>query len=261
MNEPSVLVERAEGVATIVLNRPEAMNAMDWDLTEGLLRAVEECEGDPAVRVLVIGGAGRAFCAGGDLKDMMGSEEADPPGYLKRLTLFLHPAISCLSRMSKPVVARVHGAASGAGMSLVLACDLAVVAQSARFNTAYMRVALCPDGSSTYFLPRLAGLKKALELFLLAETIDAAEALRLGLVNRVVPDADIEGATLEIARRLARGPALAMAKAKELVRRSLGESLESQMENERQAIVLCGGSDDFREGAQAFFEKREARFR
>jgi len=138
--------------------------------------------------------------------------------------------------------------------------DLAIAGQSARFSTAYMRVALSPDGSSTYFLPRLVGLKKALELFLLGEAFDAAEALRLGLVNRVVPDADLEGATLEIARRLARGPALAMAKAKELVYGSLGESLESQMENERRAIVLCADTDDFREGSQAFFERREPRF-
>jgi 2-(1,2-epoxy-1,2-dihydrophenyl)acetyl-CoA isomerase len=261
MTEPSVLVEKAEGVGTIVLNRPDALNAMDLDLTEGLSRAVEECEGDAAVRVVVIVGAGRAFSAGGDLRGMTSSKELDPPGYLKRLTLVLHPAISCLTRMPKPVIARVQGAASGAGLSLMLACDLVVAAESARFNTAYMRVALSPDGSSTYFLPRLVGLKKALELFLLCETIDAAEALRLGLVNRVVPDAELEGITTEMARRLARGPALAMAKAKELVYRSLGESLESQMENEGQAIVVCGGSDDFQEGAQAFFEKREARFR
>lgn len=260
MTEQGVLVEKAEGVATIVLNRPDALNTMDWDLTEGLLRAAEECEVDPAVRVVVIGGAGRAFCAGGDLRAMVGSKEADPPGYLRRLTLLLHPAISCLARMPKPVIARVQGAASGAGMSLVLACDLAIAGQSARFSTAYMRVALSPDGSSTYFLPRLVGLKKALELFFLGEAFDAAEALRLGLVNRVVPDAELEGATLEIARRLARGPALAMAKAKELVYRSLGESLESQMENERRAIVLCADTDDFREGAQAFFERREPRF-
>jgi len=162
--------------------------------------------------------------------------------------------------MPKPVIARVQGAASGAGMSLVLACDLAIAGESARFSTAYMRVALSPDGSSTYFLPRLVGLKKALELFFLGEAFDAAEALRLGLVNRVVPDAELEGATLEIARRLAKGPALALAKAKELVYRGLGESLESQMENERRAIVLCADTDDFREGSQAFFERREARF-
>jgi 2-(1,2-epoxy-1,2-dihydrophenyl)acetyl-CoA isomerase len=261
MTEASVLVEKAEGVATIVLNRPHALNAMDLNLTEGLLRAAEECEGDAAVRVVVIVGSGRAFCAGVDLRAMTGSQELDPPGYLKRLTLFLHPAISCLTRMPKPVIARVQGATSGAGLSLMLACDLAIAAESARFNTAYMRVAVCPDGSSTYFLPRLVGLKKALEMFLLCETIDAGEALRLGLVNRVVPEADLEGVTTEVARRLARGPAMAMGKAKELVYRSLGESLESQMENERQAIVVCGGSGDFREGAQAFFEKREARFR
>jgi 2-(1,2-epoxy-1,2-dihydrophenyl)acetyl-CoA isomerase len=261
MSEPSVLVEKAKGVGTIVLNRPGALNAMDLELTEGLLRAAEECEGDEAVRAVVIAGSGRAFCAGGDLRGMTSSKEYEPPGYLRRLTLVLHPAISCLTRMPKPVIARVHGAASGAGMSLMLACDLAVAADSARFNTAYMRVALCPDGSSTYFLPRLVGLKKALELFLLCDTIEAPEALRLGLVNRLVPEGELERVTTEIARRLARGPALAMASAKELVYRSQGESLESQMENERQAIVVCAASDDFREGAQAFLEKREARFR
>ena len=260
MTGQSVLVEKAEGVATITMNRPDALNAMDWESTERLLRATEDCETDPAVRVVIIAGAGRAFCAGGDLRAMVGSKEAGPPDYLRRLTVLLHPIVSCLTRMPKPVIARVQGAASGAGMSLVLACDLAIAAESARFSTAYVRVALAPDGSMSYSLPRLVGPKKALELLFLSEAFDATEALRLGLVNRVVPDADLERATSEIAQRLARGPAFAMAKAKELAYRGLGESLESQMENERRAIVLCADTDDFREGSQAFFERREARF-
>jgi 2-(1,2-epoxy-1,2-dihydrophenyl)acetyl-CoA isomerase len=248
-------------VGTIILNRPDALNALDFALAEGMLRAAEDCEADPEVRAVVVGGAGRAFCAGGDLKAIARSEDFDPPGYLRHLTLLLHPTVSCLTRMPKPVIARVHGAAGGAGMSLVLACDLAVAAHSARFSTAYLRVALCPDGSMTYFLPRVVGVRKALELILLNETLDAEEALRLGLVNRVVPDAELENATFEIAKRLARSPALAVARAKELTYRGLAESLESQMENERWAIVSCAGSDDFREGTNAFFERREARFR
>lgn len=261
MSYRNIILEREEGVATLTLNRPDALNALDWQTGEELLAALEECAVDAAVRVVVLAGAGRAFCAGGDLRGMARSPDVDASGYLRRLTLSLHPAVSTMIRMSKPIIARVQGAASGAGMSLVLAADLAVAAQSTRFNMAYLRVALSPDLASTYFLPRFVGLKKALDLFFTGDAIDSAEALRLGLVNQVVPDADLEAATLELARRLARGPALAPATAKELAYRGLAESLESQMEHERQGIVRCAASEDFREGAQAFFEKREPRYR
>jgi 2-(1,2-epoxy-1,2-dihydrophenyl)acetyl-CoA isomerase len=146
-------------------------------------------------------------------------------------------------------------------MSLALACDLTIASETAQFSIAYVKVGLSPDGSATYFLPRLVGPKKALEIFYTGDPIDAAEALRLGLVNRVVPDAELEKETQALARRLAQGPTLALARAKELVHRSLSESLETQLENERELLGLSTLSEDFREGVQAFIDKRQPKFR
>ena len=261
MSNETILFDIDHNVATITLNRPDAMNGLTIQMTEELVHALIRCRVDPDVRAVIVKGAGRAFCAGGDVKAFGESLRADPLTPMRTLAMHLHASVAEMRRMEKPVVAQVHGVAAGAGMSLALACDLTIAAQSARFIVAYSKVGLSPDGGLTYFLPRLVGPKKALEIFYIGDPIDADEALRLGLVNRVVPDAELEKETRALARRLAQGPTLAFARAKELVYRSLRESLETQLENERGLLGLSTLSEDFREGVQAFIEKREPKFK
>jgi 2-(1,2-epoxy-1,2-dihydrophenyl)acetyl-CoA isomerase len=261
MSNETILLDIDHNVATITLNRPDAMNGLTIQMTEELAHALVRCRVDPDVRAVIVKGAGRAFCAGGDVKAFGESLRADPLTPMRTLAMHLHASVAEMRRMEKPVVAQVHGVAAGAGMSLALACDLTIAAQSARFIVAYSKVGLSPDGGLTYFLPRLVGPKKALEIFYIGDPIDADEAVRLGLVNRVVPDAELEKETRALARRLAQGPTLAFARAKELVYRSLSESLETQLENERELLGLSTLSEDFREGVQAFIEKREPKFK
>jgi len=261
MGYETIRVAKDGSIATITLNRPESLNAFNLSMGEEVLDALVGCARDDAIRVVIMGGEGRAFCAGGDVKAMAQALGEDPVHFFQRLTLFLHPILVEMTRMPKPVIGRVQGFASGYGMSLALGCDLVLAAESARFNMAYALIGLSPDGGATYLLPRLAGTKKALESLFTGDAIDAREAHRLGMVNRVVPDGELEQATLDLARKLAQGPPLAMARAKELVYRSLGETLESQLENEREAIVRSAATQDFREGVSAFVEKRRPTFR
>ncbi len=261
MTYETILFDIEENIATLTLNRPEAMNALNPQLGEDLVDAVIRCRADSNVRAVVVKGAGRGFCAGGDLKAFGDFLRTDPVTAFRTLAMRLHAGIIELRRMEKPVIAQVHGVAAGAGMSLALACDLTIAAESAQFIMAYTRVGLSPDGSSTYFIPRLVGPKKALEIFYTGDAIPAPEALRLGLVNRVFPDDDLEKETRALAQRLAQGPTLALGRAKELVYRSLGETLETQLEHERDFIALSAITEDFQEGVQAFIQKREAKFR
>lgn len=255
----TLLLERENGVGTIRLNRPESYNALNMRMGEELLDAVHALDEDAGVRAVLVTGKGSAFCAGGDVKEF--AEHGDKIGiHLKRLTTFLHGAISRLARMPKPVVAAVNGVAAGAGMSLAMACDLTVAAESARFTMAYSRIGATPDGSSTYFLPRLVGLKRAMELTFTNRVLSAREAEAWGLVSRVVPDADFGKAIRDLAGELAAGPTLALGRAKRLYYLSEGETLETQMENEAQYIAASGRTADFREGIKAFAEKRKPAF-
>jgi 2-(1,2-epoxy-1,2-dihydrophenyl)acetyl-CoA isomerase len=261
MSYETILLDVEENVATVTMNRPEAMNALNLQLGEELVDAMTRCRSDSNVRAVVLKGAGRAFCAGGDLKAFSEFLQADPVTAFRTLASKLHVGIVEVRHMEKPVIAQVHGVAVGAGMSLALACDLTIAAESARFIMAYSRVGLSPDGSSTYFIPRLVGPKKALEIFYTGDSIAAPEAERLGLISRVVPDADLEKETHAFARRLAQGATLALGRAKELVYRSLSETLETQLEHERDFIALSSTTEDFMEGVQAFIQKREPKFR
>jgi len=255
----TVTYDVAEAVATITLNRPAAYNALDLTLARELFAAALEADEDRAVRCVVITGAGNAFCAGGDVKAF--HESADRAGILiKRLTTYLHGAVSRLARSPKPVIMAVNGIAAGGGMSLALAGDLVVAAESAKFNMAYSRIAASPDGSSTYFLPRMIGLRRSLELHYTNRTLSAREALDWGLVNRVYPDAEFRTATAEFARELAQGPTAAFGRAKLLFQQSTQESLETQMELEAQAIAQSSATEDFRNGVAAFTQKKAARF-
>src|SRR5919201_755158 len=250
-----VIVERADQVATITLNRPDAYNALNLGLGRDLFHAVLEVDEDPDVRCVVITGAGRAFCAGGDVKDF--ADNLPRIGVLvKELTTELHGAVSRLARSDKPVIMAVNGVAAGGGFSFALAGDVVMAAESARFTMAYSKIAATPDGSSSYFLPRLVGLRRALELYLTNRVLSAREALEWGLVTRVVPDAELRAAVDAMARELAAGPTRAIRGAKRLFHQSTWESLETQMELEAQAIAASGRTDDFKAGVTAFANKK-----
>jgi 2-(1,2-epoxy-1,2-dihydrophenyl)acetyl-CoA isomerase len=252
--------EVKEAVATLTLNRPDAYNALNLALGRELFHATLEADEDPAVRCIVVTGAGKAFCAGGDVKDF--AEAGDRVGVvIKELTTYLHGAVSRLARTAKPVIMGINGIAAGGGMSFALSGDLVVAAESAKFTMAYSRIAASPDGSSSYFLPRLIGLRRALELHYTNRVLTAREALDWGLVNRVHPDAEFPGALAGLARELAAGPTLAFGRAKQLFHQSTQESLETQMELEAQAIAACGHTEDFQAGVKAFAAKQPVSFR
>ena len=254
MTYETLKYEIAEGVATLTLNRPEAFNALNQALARDLFLAAIEADEDRSVRSIVVTGAGKAFCGGGDVKDF--ADTLDRIGiHIKQLTTHFHGAISRLARSPKPVVMAVNGVAAGAGMSLAVSGDLVLAAESARFTLAYSRIGAAPDGSSTWYLPRLIGYRRAMELYLTNRTLGAREAMEWGLVNRVVADADFPASVAMLARELAQGPTFAIGRAKQLFQQSTQESLETQMELEAQAIAATGHSEDFRAGVNAFVKK------
>ncbi|MCH8346799.1 MAG: enoyl-CoA hydratase [Chloroflexi bacterium] len=260
MTYKAILFHVEEGVATITLNRPEALNALDDQMGEELEEVTRRCRADAGVRAVILKGAGRAFCSGADLREVFGQLVQGEARAGLRMLEGLHAAITEIQRMEKPVIAQVHGPAVGAGMGLALACDLTIAAQTARFIIGYDKVGLSPDGSMTYFLPRLVGPKRALEIFYTGEVIDADQAKRMGLVNRVAPDVELEKETRALAQQVAQGPTLAFGRAKELVYHGLNESLETQLEKERECLGLSAASEDFREGVRALIDKREPQF-
>lgn len=259
MTYETIRYEVKDAVATITLNRPEVYNALDLALGRDLFHAALAADEDPAVRCIVVTGAGKAFCAGGDVKAF--ADGLDRIGLLlEELTTYVHGAISRLCRTPKPVVMAVNGVAAGGGMSLALSGDLVVAAESASFTMAYAKIAASPDGSSSYFLPRLIGLRRALTLHYTNRVLFAREAMDWGLVSRVHTDADFPGAVAALARELAQGPTLAFGRAKALFHQSTQESLETQMELEAQAIAASGHTDDFRNAVLAFSRKQPVTF-
>jgi 2-(1,2-epoxy-1,2-dihydrophenyl)acetyl-CoA isomerase len=254
-----VLAERTGGVATIRMNRPDRMNAYNRDMGEALLAEAAAAAGDPSVRCIVLAGEGKAFSAGGDV-EMFASFRGAGPGEFPDLTISLHAFIATLRRAPKPVLAAVNGAAAGAGFSMALACDVAVAAASARVTLAYQNIGLSPDGGITFFLARAVGTQRAMEMTLFSRVLSADQAASWGLVQEVFPDAEFGTRVSELAVRLAGGPTLAYARAKELYNRALSQPLETQLEEERQNIARSAESADFREGVSAFLAKRPPRF-
>lgn len=257
-SSPPLLIERHGPVVWLCFNRPQALNALDEASARAFLEAMRRLAAEPAgtTRCVVIRGAGRAFMAGGDLPQM----QADPSAIAERLIAPLHEALQLMTALDAPVVAQLHGAVAGGGMSLAMACDLAVAAESVRFNLAYARIGTSCDLGGSWALPRLVGLRRAMEIALLGDALDAAQALSLGLVNRVVPEAQLAAEVQALAARLAAGAPLALARIKRLLRQSLHTDLATQLEAERRAFTECAASHDFAEGLQAFFDKREPRF-
>jgi 2-(1,2-epoxy-1,2-dihydrophenyl)acetyl-CoA isomerase len=251
-NNPAVLSHREGGLAHIIFNRPGTMNAIDGELAQEFLSACEAAGSDEDVRVIVISGKGRAFSAGGDLKKL----REEPVNSAEALIEPMHAAIGLLTELDVPVLASLHGAVAGAGLSLAIACDLAIAAEGTLLNLAYVNVGVSCDVGASWHLPRLVGLRRALEIALLSETIDANEALRLGLVNRVVPQLSLKAETLKFAERLAAGSPIAMGHLKRLMRESFSHDLREQLAAESAAFKACAASADFSEAVGAFFEKR-----
>jgi len=248
-----------DGIARVKLNRPESLNSFDRQGT-GELRAVTgRCADDPSVRVVILSGAGAAFSSGGDMKAFH-AQGNGLSGYVQEMASEFHVAMSRFARMDALVIAAVHGVAAGGGLSLAMAADLIVAAESARFTMAYTAQGLTPDGSSTYFLPRLVGFRRALELLTTNRVLSAAEALDWGLVNEVVPDGELTDRVEALAAQLAAGPALAFAGVKKLLHAGWTETLESQMERETRTITGIAHSHDAQEGIAAFVAKRPAKF-
>lgn len=258
MASDSVLIDVREGVATVTLNRPEVLNALDQSAGEALARVVHGCREDAGIRVVVLTGAGRGFCAGGDLKSVwQGIQRGeDPQTFFRNLTVPLHRIIMDMRSMEKPIVAAINGATGGAGLSLAVACDLRLAAEEAKFKQAYTSVGLVPDGGWTALVPPIIGAAKAMELLLLDPELDARQALALGLVHEVVPGGGVLERANAVALRLAKGPSAAFGGAKALLHAALLPHLEAQLERERQRIILQGGTADFRERLASFVQKR-----
>jgi len=247
------------GVGTITLNRPEAGNSIDLELARDLHAAVIAAERDASVRVVVLRGAGANFCVGGDLRSFSRCE--DLPAELREVTTHLHAAIVTLARIDAPIVVAVHGSAAGAGLGLACGGDIVIAADDARFVVAYTRVGLNPDGGTSWFLPRLVGLRTAQELTLTNRALDADGACSAGIVTRVVPAAALDDEVHGLAAVLAAGPSKALGEAKRLLRTSLDETLAVHLEAEASALVRSAGRPDAVEGISAFLAKRPPEFR
>lgn len=252
----SLLVTRQDAIVLVQFNRPQALNALDVPMAQAFLQAVQAIAADASVRAVVLQGAGRAFIAGGDLATL----HANPAQGARDLLTPLNAALQLLERMDAPVIAQVHGAAAGGGLSLMLMCDFVIAAEDTKFNLAYINLGTSCDLGGSWALPRLVGLRQALEIALLGDTLNAQEALRCGLINRVVPAPELERTTQALAQRLAQGPTKAYGHMRRLLRSSWERTLPEQLAAEAQAFDHCAHSSDMREGLQAFFDKRKPLF-
>ena len=264
--EEPVLVSVSSGVATVTLNRPQVLNALNNAVAEALLAAFANLRDDDAVRVIVIRGAGDAFMAGGDVGYFHRQLAAHPDRRQFRpiITEMIERAqriALAVRELPKPVIACVHGGCAGFGLSLMLACDLVIAADNAKFTLAYIHLATTPDGGASFHLPRIVGQKRAAEIALLGDRFGAAEADRWGLVNRVVPLAELEEATMKLAGRMARGPALAYARTKALLNASDNNDLAAQLSAERDSFADSALTEDFAAGVAGFVEKKAPMFK
>lgn len=259
MSYNSINFEIKDGVGLIRLNRPNEGNALIPEMACELLDAANRCDDDPEIRAVVLTGNGKMFCAGGDLK-AFAAQGKNVSSYTKEITLAFHAAISRFNWMDAPVIGAINGTAAGGGFSLALTTDIAIAAESAKFTMAYTRAGLSPDGSSTYFLARMVGLRRAKEMALLNPVLSARQAMEWGLVNQVVADDQLLTTAVEMAYQLAKGPTKSFGATKRLLLSGATESLEAQMEQETRAIAAMADSADGREGIAAFITKRTPEF-
>jgi enoyl-CoA hydratase/carnithine racemase len=260
MADELIKVAEDSGVVTITLNRPGRLNAFVGHMRRDLAEALEEAGSDPQVRVVVITGEGRAFCAGGDVQFMAELIEHHDAEEFARLLGAARRVVLAIRQMTKPVIASIGGPASGAGFNLALACDLRIASTTATFSQSFVKLGFHPDWGGTYFLPRLVPSNIACELFFLGDTIDAREAFQLGLINRLVAPEELEAETRKLAERLRDGAAVSIAAAKHAVYASEHDTVEKMLQYEVEAQARCFESEDGREGVRAFLEKRPPRF-
>lgn len=255
----TVLWAVADHVATVTLNRPEKLNALNAELMDALVPTVERLAEDSEVRCVVITGAGRGFCAGGDIADMASGTaigDESPVAHLRRR----EEVSRLLHEMPKPTIAMLNGPAAGAGLSIALACDIRIAAESARFSTAFARVGFSGDYGGTWMLQRLVGPAKARELYFTAELIDAREAERIGMVNRTVPDEQLASETRALAERIAQGPPIALARMKQNMNLGLISDYSTLLDAEAEGMIMSAMTEDNREALKAFLEKRPPQF-
>jgi len=254
----TIRYELDAGVLTITLNRPEVLNSLNDTMAAELIAAWKQAARDDQVRAVIVTGAGRAFCAGQDLKAI--SDEAGSRAIGDHLRKTWNPIVARIRQLEKPVIAAVNGAAAGAGCSLALACDLRIAGESARFIQIFSRVGLIPDSGSTFLLPRLVGMARTFEMAFTAEPVDAATAERWGLINRVVPDDRLLDEARALAARLAKGPTRAYGLTKRAVNRALTLDFEGALEYEAYLQDVAGRTADHQEGVRAFLEKRDPQY-
>ena len=254
----TILRASTDGVLTLTLNRPDALNSFTVEMKEALLAALKDAARDKDVRVIVLTGAGRAFSAGQDLKERQGPGVADLGTELRTR---YNPIILAMRRLEKPIIGAVNGVAAGAGISVALACDIVIAAQNATFIEAFTRVGLVPDTGSTWFLPRLVGPARAAEMMLTADPVDATAAERIGLINRVVPADQLMVEAMALASRLAKSAPIALALTKRAMNRAGDMTLDQALDYEAQLQSVAGRSADHKEGVAAFVEKRPAAFK
>jgi len=266
MDYQDIIYTKVEGIATITLNRPDRMNAFSPEMSASIYRAVEDSDKDKEVRVLVITGTGRAFCAGADVKSMA-ERASQPSAEVSPGERGVNPEVGhvqlpvLMQRFRKPIIASINGVAVGGGLDLALCCDIRIASDKARFAEVFIRRGLIPAMGGTYFLPRLVGVDRACQLIWTGDMVDAKEAERIGLVTKVVPHEELESATRELAEKLAKGPPLAIQKAKEAIYKGLGMDLESTLRYVGSIVRELNKTEDHKEGARAFVEKREPVFR
>lgn len=256
MSDSPIIESRDGGIHRLHFNRPKVLNAIDTATAQALLAALRRLQDDPALRVLILSGEGRSFMAGGDIAQF----RDDPAAVPNTLIAPLNESMQIIAGLRAPVIASIQGPVAGAGMSMALACDLVVAADTTRFNFAYVNLGTCCDLGASWSLPRTVGLHKALEIALLSDPIDAAEAQRLGLVSRVVAADQLAEETDRLARRLAAGAPIAQGTLKQLMRRSIERDFAGQLDAERQGFATCAATEDFKEAVNAFLEKRPATY-
>jgi 2-(1,2-epoxy-1,2-dihydrophenyl)acetyl-CoA isomerase len=257
-NYETILYSISDGISRITLNRPKVLNAFDEKMLVELHEALKWAEQDPEVRCIVLTGSGRGFCSGQDLK---GEGEAERRSLRESLLKRYNPIIRRMRKMDKPILGMINGVAAGAGCSLALACDMRIASDQASFIEVFIRIGLVPDSGSHWFLTRLVGLGKAFELATLGDKIEATEAERIGLVNKVVPHGDLERITSEYARRLSTAPTKAIGLIKRGLNKAAASDLETVLEYESYLQEIASGTEDHEEGLRAFLEKRPPNFK
>jgi 2-(1,2-epoxy-1,2-dihydrophenyl)acetyl-CoA isomerase len=257
---PLVLTTQRDGIATLVMNRPEKLNALNTELAAALNEALGRMAADDSVRVVVLTGAGRAFCAGGDLGRISAGREGGGAARLEPLLRAGMQSVLRMRTMPQPVIAAVNGPAAGAGMNIAMAADIRIAAEDAVFGQSFAKVGLFPDYGGIFFLPQLAGPSRAAQMFYTGDMIDAKTALQLGIVNQVVPAAQLEAEARALAQKIAQGPPVAIRAVKQVLFGADRAALEAALETEVRQQLICFQSEDCREGMAAFFEKRPPKF-